>query len=122
MAMKERWSESFWDVRYALRQMLRAPVFATVVVATLALGIGANSAVFSVVNGVLLEPLPYEDPGNLVTITSDFPSLGFDRFWISPPEFFELKEWSRSFSDLGGYRTGTSSVETGDQPRRPEHL
>ena len=118
MAMRERWTESARDLRYALRQLMRAPVFATVAVATLALGIGANSAVFSVVNGVLLEPLPYDDPGELVTITSDFPTLGFDRFWISPPEFFELTEWSRSFSDVGGYRTGTASVETGDQPLR----
>jgi predicted permease len=118
IAMKERWAESARDVQYALRQMMRAPVFATVAVLTLALGIGANSAVFSVVNGVLLEPLPYEAPEELVTVTSAFPSMGFDRFWISPPEFFELKEWNRSFSDIGGYRTGTSSIETTDQPLR----
>lgn len=118
MAMKERWAESLRDVRYALRQMVRAPVFATVAVVTLALGIGANSAVFSVVDGVLLEPLPYDEPEELVTITSAFPTLGFDRFWISPPEYFELKEWNRSFSEVGGYRTGTASVQTDDQPLR----
>ena len=116
--MRERWTESIRDIRYALRQMMRAPVFAAVSIGTLALGIGANSAVFSVVNGVLLEPLPYDEPGELVTITSAFPGLGFDRFWISPPEFFELKEWSRSFTDVGGYRTGTASVESTDQPLR----
>lgn len=118
MAMKERWVESVRDVRYAVRQLMRSPVFATVAVLTLALGIGANSAVFSVVNGVLLKPLPYRDPGELTTVTSAFPTLGFDRFWISPPEFFELKEWNHSFSDVGGYRTGTSSVQTADQPLR----
>jgi len=118
MAMRERWTESARDLRYAVRQLMRAPVFTAVAVGTLALGIGANSAVFSVVNGVLLEPLPYDDPGELVTVTSAFPTLGFERFWMSPPEYFELSEWSRSFSDVGGYRTCTSSVETSDQPMR----
>ncbi|MEX1182100.1 MAG: ABC transporter permease [Gemmatimonadota bacterium] len=106
------------DARYALRGLLRAPVFAAVAIATLALGIGANSAIFSVLNGVVLRPLPYAAPNELVRVASRFPTLGFDRFWISPPEFFELKERATSFASLGGYRTGTASVGGGDAPMR----
>jgi isocitrate/isopropylmalate dehydrogenase len=66
------------DVRWAIRSVTRAPGFALVAILTLALGIGANTAIFSVVNGVLLEPLPYPHSNELVFITSQFPTLGFD--------------------------------------------
>jgi putative ABC transport system permease protein len=106
------------DVRYAFRSLRRSPGFATVAVLTLALGIGANSAVFSVLDGVVLRPLGYREPGRLVSIASRFPTLGFERFWISPPEYFELKEWSRSFSAIGGYRAQQASVGGGESPER----
>ena len=118
MARQEWWGETTRDVRYAFRQLRRSPGFAVVAVLTLALGIGANTAVFSVIDGVLLEPLPYDTPAELVSVTSAFPSMDFNRFWISPPEYFELREWNQSFSDIGGYRTGTSSMETYDRPLR----
>ena len=118
MAVRERWGEGLRDVRYALRQLRRSPGFAAVAIITLALGIGANTAVFSVINGVLLEPLPYGEPDELVVVSSAFPTLGFDRFWFSPPEYFELREWSQVFEDVGAYRTGTSSIETYDRPLR----
>ena len=118
MARQEAWGESMRDVRYAFRQLRRSPGFAAVAVLTLALGIGANTAVFSVINGVLLKPLPYGAPEELVSVTSAFPSMDFDRFWISPPEYFELREWNEAFADIGGYRTGTSSIETYDRPLR----
>lgn len=106
------------DVRHAFRQLLRAPGFATVVILTLAVGIGATSAVFSVVNGVLLRPLPYEAPEELVDLSTAFPTQGFDEFWISPPEYYELREWNQVFEDVGGYRVGSASVETYDRPLR----
>ena len=118
MARQERWGESVRDVRYAFRQLRKSPGFAVVAVLTLALGIGANTAVFSVINGVLLKPLPYTAPEELVGVTSAFPTMDFDRFWISPPEYFELREWNQVFADIGGYRTGTSSIETNDRPLR----
>jgi len=89
-----------------------------VTVLTLALGIGANTAIFSVVNGVVLRPLPYPDPGRLVFITSQFPSLGFDQFWVSGPEFVEFRERNASFDDVGAYRAGAVNLGTQDQPRR----
>jgi len=118
MERKAWWAETTGDLRYALRQLVRQPGFTVVAALTLALGIGANTAVFSVVNGVLLRPLPYAEPERLVSVSTAFPTLDFARFWMSPPEYFELREWNQSFSDMGGYRTGTVSVETADQPLR----
>ncbi|MGH7465118.1 MAG: ABC transporter permease, partial [Longimicrobiales bacterium] len=111
-------AELFSDVRYALRSLARAPGFAFIAILTLALGIGANSAIFSVLNGVVLRPLPYESPERLVRVASRFPTLGFDKFWISPPEYMELRERTRSFAAFGGYRTGMSSVGGGETPIR----
>ncbi|MGH7460562.1 MAG: ABC transporter permease [Longimicrobiales bacterium] len=111
-------SELLADLRYALRALRKAPGFSIVAVLTLALGIGANSAIFSVLNGVVLRPLPYASPDRLVRLASKFPTLGFDKFWISPPEFFELQERNRSFVSIGGYRTGNASVGGDDAPLR----
>ena len=111
-------TELWQDIRYAVRSLRRTPGFAAIAVLTLALGIGANSAVFSVVNGVVLRPLGYHDPGQLVSIASKFPTLGFEDFWISPPEYMELREWNRSFASLGAYRTQQASVGGGEAPER----
>ncbi len=109
---------AFRDFRYALRHLARSPAFTIVAILTLALGIGANTAIFSVVNGVVLRPLAYSEPGRLVMITSQFPSLGFDKFWVSPPEYVELQEWNRSFDVIGAYRIGNASVGTEEAPLR----
>jgi putative ABC transport system permease protein len=106
------------DLRYALRQIIQHPGFSTVVVLTVALGIGANSAIFSVVNGVLLRPLPYRQPDQLVYLYSQFPTMGFDDFWISPPEYRDLQERARSFSSIGAWRTGRVNVTGADNPVR----
>jgi putative ABC transport system permease protein len=74
------------DLKFAVRSLLPTPGFVVVAVLTLALGIGANSAIFSVVNGVVRKPLPYQDPERLVFVTTAFPTLGFDKFWMSQPE------------------------------------
>ena len=111
-------SELLTDIRYALRSLAHSPGFAVVAVLTLALGIGANSAIFSVLNGVVLRPLPYEAPDELVRVASRFPTLGFDKFWISPPEYMELRERSRTLGSFGAYRTGMSSVGGGEVPLR----
>ncbi len=106
------------DLRHAIRNLLRTPGFALVTILTLALGIGANTAIFSVVNGVILRPLGYPQPERLMFITSRFPSLGFDQFWISPPEYFEFTEWNRSFSSVGAFTTGELNLSASDRPRR----
>jgi len=97
-------------MRYALRTLAKSPAYAAVTILTLALGIGANTAIFSVVNGVLLKPLPYPRADRLQFISSTFPNLGFDRFWISVPEWSEFKERNRSFQAVGGYREGSVNL------------
>jgi putative ABC transport system permease protein len=106
------------DLVYALRTLAKTPAYAAVTILTLALGIGANTAIFSVVNGVLLKPLPYKQPDRLLLITSTFPALGFDKFWISVPEWSEFRERNKSFSKVGGYREGSVNLGTPERPRR----
>ena len=89
------------DARYAIRTLLRSPGFAAIAILTLALGIGANTALFSVVNGVLLDPLPYPDPGRLVALYGKAP--GADHSPISYPNFLDWQRDTRSFSSIALY-------------------
>jgi predicted permease len=107
------------DLRYALRNLRNAPGFAAVVILTLALGIGANSAIFSVVNGVVLKPLEYRDPDALLFISSNFPGESYgEQFWVSAPEYLQYREQSGSFADMGVYTTGEVSLTGTDTPIR----
>jgi predicted permease len=106
------------DIRHAARGLWRTPGFALVTVLTLALGIGANTAIFSIVSGVVLSPLGYPKPEQLMYLTSRFPNMGFDEFWVSPPEFFEFREINQSFSAVGAYTTGEVNLMAGERPRR----
>jgi predicted permease len=92
-----RWLEDSWqDVRFAFRMLRKNPGFTVIAILTLALGIGANTAIFSVVNGVLLNPLPYPEPGQLVTISASKPN--FPTGSISYPNFLDWKQENQSFS------------------------
>jgi putative ABC transport system permease protein len=106
------------DLKHGARLLKRSPGFATVAVLTIALGIGATSAIFSVINAVALKPLPYPASDRLTFITSQFTGLNFMKFWISPPEYFEIKERSRSYSDIAAYRTGAFNVGASTGPER----
>ena len=106
------------DIRQAARNLMRTPGFAFVTILTLALGIGANTAIFSVVNAVILRPLGYPEPDRLIYISSQFPQMGFDQFWMSPPEFLEFQERTRAFSAVGAFATGQANLTAADRPRR----
>jgi putative ABC transport system permease protein len=106
------------DLRHSLRGLLRAPAYTVVTVLTLAIGIGANTAIFSLVNGVILRPLGYPKPEQLMYLTTRFPAFGFDQFWVSPPEYFEFREINQSFSAVGAFTTGEVNLTAGDRPRR----
>src|SRR5207253_2265732 len=89
------------DLRYALRSLRRQPAFTAIVVITLALGIGANTAIFSVVKSVLLAPLPYREPGRLMMVWETRP--GGDRPLVSYPNFKDWRQRQRAFEDIGAY-------------------
>ena len=104
------------DVRYALRTLARSPGFTAVTVLTLALGIGANTALFSLVNGVLLNPLPYAEPDRLLALYSRTPN--YDRSSISYPNFQDWAHQNRSFSALAAYRPNDFNLTGRGEPER----
>jgi putative ABC transport system permease protein len=106
------------DLRVAARSLMRVPGFTAIALVTLALGIGANTAIFSMVNGVILRPLAYPKPEQLMYLTTQFPSLGFEEFWVSPPEYMEFRELNQSFAAVGAFRTVESNLTAGDRPLR----
>ena len=92
------------DLRYAVRALRKSPAFTAVALATLALGIGANTAIFSVVNAVLLEPLPFPDSGRLVAFFQTLPARGVTTAGVSFPNYSDFAGRSRSFEQLGAIR------------------
>src|SRR5262245_53041197 len=89
------------DLRYALRVIVRVPSFAVAVVGVLALGIGANTAIFSIVNAVLLRPLPFDEPERLVRIFTRMPGGG--AFELSPGKFYDWQRDAESFDGMAIY-------------------
>src|SRR5215475_6162818 len=109
--------EILWqDLRYGVRMLLKHKGFTAVAVLTLALGVGANTAIFSVVHGVILRPLAYPKPEQLMYLSTYIP--GFGRHPVSPPEYFEFREFNRSFADVGAYTTSAVNLTAGDRPLR----
>ena len=107
------------DVRYGVRMLWRNPGFATVAVLTLALGIGANTAIFSVIDGVLLRPLPYHNPDRLVTVCQSNPKRGFSQVVVTPGVLKDWREQNSVFEQLGGQIYESVNL-TGTE--RPEHI
>ena len=95
-----------FDLRYAIRTLIRTPAFSVVAVTTLALGIGATTAIFSVVNTVLLRPLPYRDPDRLAVTR------------VSLPDFHDLRRMNRSFEETAAWATNLYTLRTGDEARQ----
>ena len=108
------------DIRFGLRMMLRVPAFTFIAVLTLALGIGANTAIFSIAYGVLLRPLPYRNPSQLIKIWGSLKNEGIPQNWISEPEYWDLKRANlRTVSDLAVFQTyGRNLANSGSSPVR----
>jgi len=107
------------QLRQVLRRLGRAPVFTAVTIATLAIGIGANTAIFSVIEGVILKPLPYPHPEELVAVSLTAPGVGVKDLTLSRADYLVYREQNRTFQDIGLYM-GDSRNVTGIA--QPEHL
>src|SRR5262249_27354159 len=100
------------DVRYTIRSLAKSPGFTGVVVATLALGIGANTAIFTIVHGALLRPLDYPKPYQLMYLTAESPAIGSARSALSAPEYIEFRQMNRSFAAGCASSTGGAGCAT----------
>src|SRR5256885_10476318 len=105
------------DVRYALRLLARAPGFTLVAVLTMALGIGANTAIFSVVRSVLLAPLPFVDPDRLVVVWHSYPP-SMPRAAVSAPGYYDLRDARHLFTDVAAVRLNSQNLTRDGQPER----
>ncbi len=106
------------EIRHGLRMLMSKPIFTLVAMLTLALGIGANTAIFSVVDAVLLKPLPYEDAEHLVRMFGTVESSGDDRASASLPDYFDWKQASRCFESLSAFVRWSYNVMGSDRPER----
>jgi putative ABC transport system permease protein len=104
------------DLRFSARTLLKSPGFTVVAVVTLALAIGANTAIFSVVNAVLLRALPYPDPERLVVLTEKM--RGAERVGVAYPNYLDFRERARSFAEMAGYRDALLNLTGVDRPVR----
>jgi predicted permease len=104
------------DLRYGFRAFRKSPGFTAIAMLTLALGIGANTAIFSVVNGVLLQPLAYPDPGRLLTIFETTPE--FSRSSVAYPNYLDWRRENRSFTDMGAYRGDNFNFTGAGEPEQ----
>ena len=111
--------EQAWqDTRYGARMLRRNPGFAIVAILTLALGIGANTAIFSVLYAVLLKPLPYQDPGRLVEVSAVFRDRGPIRFTLSHANFWDVRDQVKAFATVGAIRFHYVSLTGFESPER----
>jgi predicted permease len=106
------------DLRFAFRGFLKRPMFAAIAVITLALGIGANSAIFSVVNSIVLRPLPYPDSSRLLVLWGNLHNNGLDEVELSAPEYVDLQNQCQSFENLAAYTGQGFNLSGVGEPER----
>ena len=106
------------DVRYAIRALLATPGFSIVAILSLAIGIGANTAIFSVASALLLRPLPYKNAERQVILWNTSPGLGITEDWFSTAQYFDIRNGQQSFTDVA-IAIGANANLTGDgEPER----
>jgi putative ABC transport system permease protein len=106
------------DLRFALRQLFKQPAFTAIAIVTIALAIGATTAVLSLVNGLLVRPLPYRQPQQLVLLLQHFKSQNLERIPVSPPEFKDYEARAHSFEKLGAFGYTDFNLAAEDRPER----
>src|SRR5262245_26886010 len=109
---------SLWlDLRYALRMMVRSPGLTAVLLVTLAIGIGATTTIFSLLDSMLLRPLPYDRPEQLVRIYNDLPAnIVYHDVSLAPAEYLDVARDCRSCAAVAGWTTGSAALAGGDRP------
>ena len=113
------WLEALWqDVRYGVRMLVKNPGFTLITVVTLMLGIGVNTAIFSVVYSVLLRPLPYDAPEKLMAVYSMYPQKNFFRSVVSAPDFVDWRAQNKVFEAMSAYAWGSYTLSGSDLPER----
>jgi predicted permease len=112
----------FQDLRYALRTLRRSAGLSAVIIASLAIGIGANSAIFSVVNALLLKPLPYPDPDRLAVLWLRSPGINIPQDWPSPGQYIDVRTGNRSFEEMSISLGRAGTLLTRDEAQRVEGL
>src|ERR1700692_2689538 len=110
------------DFRYAVRMLRKNVALTVVIVASLAIGIGANSAIFSVVDALLLRPLPYPQPDRLANLWLHSPGLGIFRDWPSPGQFIDIQNENHSFEEMALAQSRTLTLTGREQPERIDAL
>jgi predicted permease len=110
------------DLRYAIRGLRRTAALSLVIVASLAVGIGANTAIFSVVNALLLEPLPYPDPGRLVVLWLRSPGINIPQDWPSPGQFIDVRTENRSFDEMSISQGRSGTLVRREEAQRVEGI
>src|SRR5689334_21209899 len=106
------------DLRYALRTLARSPGLSAVIILSLAIGIGANTAIFSVVDALLLRPLPYPEPDRLAVLWLRSPGINIPQDWPSPGQYIDLQNQNSSFSEMSISRGGEFNLTGLTQPER----
>jgi len=106
------------DIRYAIRNLLRRPGFTAITVATLALGIGANSAIFSVVNALLVTPLAFPDLDRIVAVWEKAPSHGYEHNEVAMANYLDWRATNQTFEQMGFYRWWSTNLTGNEQPER----
>ncbi|HJU89296.1 MAG TPA: ABC transporter permease [Gemmatimonadaceae bacterium] len=106
------------DIRFAFRTFTRSRAFAAVAVLAIAIAIGVNTAIFSVIDAVLLRPLPYGEPERIVALWNTYGDIGPSRAPLAPPEFAEITEQTRSFAQISGFTDRSVNLTGADEPVR----
>jgi hypothetical protein len=112
----------FSDFRFGFRSLLKTPGLTLVIVLSLAIGIGANTAIFSVVNALLLKPLPYPDPDRLAVLWLRSPGIGIPQDWPSPGQFIDIQTQNHVFAEMAISQGGSMTLTGRDQPERVQAL